>query len=75
MTSLSLLADRTVSVQLMFPENQKKGHMSCPRWALVPFVYFTGKRDNAGVVETTANIYCRANKEWQWRNILFTIVK
>ena len=21
------------------------------------------------------NSYCRANQEWQWRNILFTIVK
>ena len=21
------------------------------------------------------NIYCRANQEWQWQNVLFTIVK
>ena len=70
----------------------------CQRWALFPcYVNLTGKRDNAGDVETTVYIrlkvlglcsmlyniqhkihvyiYCRANQEWQWRYILFTIVK
>ena len=24
--------------------------------------------------EEVSRLYCRANQEWQWRNILFTIV-
>ena len=28
-----------------------------------------------GALEETSNTYCRANQEWQWRNILFIITK
>ena len=31
--------------------------------------------DQPSSVDKCATLYCRANQEWQWRNILFTIVK
>ena len=53
----------------------EKGGFDLNNHSYLAWTFKQKKQKKKKKKKQTKQYYCRANQEWQWRNVLFTIVK